>query len=253
MATLAAGPATKRRHDPYVWMAGLGLVIALASFTPTFFLPLAGGQFVRAPVFFLHAGVFFAWVAFYFVQTRLAASGRLTAHREWGLFGAALATAMAFSVTVVVISRLNQVPAIPYGPGSARFAWVDLWGLLFFEGCILLALTNTRRPDIHRRLMLMASLSILNAPLARWTPLIFGGPLGPARTPVPFIQDHWYDFTVLGLILIVAVIDRRTFGRFSWVYLLGAPVYLAFSLSTDPVGYSATWLSFAEVIRHLGG
>jgi len=51
---------------------------------------------------------------------------------------------------------------------------------------LTLAIANTRRPEIHKRLMLLAGISLLDAAVARWflTFLAPPGPPGPPPVPV---------------------------------------------------------------------
>ena len=63
------------------------------------------------------------------------------------------------------------------------FAIVPLSGMLFFAAVVLtLAIVHVRRPETHKRLMLLASISLLDAAVARWF-LTFLAPPGPPGPP----------------------------------------------------------------------
>jgi len=245
-----ARPEVKARLSFYAVMSLLCLGVAVVGFMPTFFLPLAQGAFQRAPVFYIHGLLFFGWTAFFCAQALWAAAGKTLAHREWGVLGAAFAAAMAFSVMSVVVARLNQNPPIPAGPGSASFAWVDVSQVVYFEICVGLALMNTRRLEVHKRLMLLATLSLLNAPIARWAEVIFGSHDGPPRS---FMEANWFNMAAIALMLIPIIHDQRTQGRVSRVYLVGAPIYAVMLLTWPLVWNSPAWLATANAIKHLGG
>ncbi|HEX7757980.1 MAG TPA: hypothetical protein VF459_00645 [Caulobacteraceae bacterium] len=238
----------------YAGMAALCMAVAVVGFMPTFFIPLAQGQFHRAPLFYVHGLLFFAWTMFFFTQSWLAMKGRTLPHREWGVLGAALATSMVFSVMAVTVVRLNQTPPIPAGPGSASFAWVDVSNMVFFGACVVLGLANTRRPNLHKRLMLLATLSLLNAPTARWGTVFFPGPAGG---PPPLSTGLLLFFTLpsLVLMLIPAVYDWRVERRISLVYLAGIPLFALLDLSWNlpAFGGSPWWLAIADRIKHLPG
>jgi hypothetical protein len=250
MGEAAVTPSIDRSKWFYAAMGVTCLSVAVIGFMPSFFLPLAQGAFVRPPVFYLHGLLFFTWTLFFCAQTWLVASGRTIAHRDWGVLGAAIAALMAFSVMTVVVVRLNQSPPIPAGPGSASFSWVDVSGMAFFETCVALAIMNIRRPEVHKRLMLLATMSLLNAAIARWGEVIFGP---PQPGPPPFIVEHWFNLAATALMLLPMVFDQRTQGRISRVYLVGVPVYVLIYLSWDVVGFSPAWLGIAGWIRHLAG
>jgi hypothetical protein len=251
MTTAAvARPGVDARLRFYSVMSAVCLGVAVLGFAPSFFLPLAQGTFHRPPVFYIHGLLFFSWTIFFCAQTWLVAAGKTLAHREWGVLGAALAAAMAFSVMSVVVVRLNQTPAIPGGPGSATFAWVDVSGLAFFGTCVVLAMMNTRRPETHKRLMLLATLSLLNAPIARWGAVIFGAHDGPPRS---FLEANWFNLAAVGLMLIPMVFDRRSTGKISPVYLVGVPIYAVMDLTWPLVWSTPAWAAAANAIKHVGG
>src|SRR3982074_2670389 len=88
------------------------------------------------------------------------------------------------------------------------FAIVPLSGILFFAVAFTLAVANVRRPEIHKRLMLLAGISLLDAAVARWflTFLAPPGPLGPPPVPVTIAPA-----LVAYLLLVAAMVfDWRT-------------------------------------------
>ena len=81
----------------FVWMGGLALLIALTGFAPTYWLPMLSGRSFP-PILHIHGAIFVAWNALFLWQSWLVASGRTPDHRQWGLVGIAVATAMVISV-----------------------------------------------------------------------------------------------------------------------------------------------------------
>jgi hypothetical protein len=234
----------------YAVMATVCLAVAVMGFMPSFFVPLAQGEFVRPAVFYIHGLLFFGWTLLFCAQAWLVAAGRTPAHREWGVLGAAFAAAMVFSVMSVVTVRLNRHPPIPAGPGSASFAWVDVSGMAFFAACFVLAMMNTRRLETHKRLLLLATLSLLNAPVARWTETLFGANDGPPRS---FLEASWFNLVTVGLMLIPVAFDIRTRRKLSPVYAVGVPVYLVMTMTWPLVWDTPAWTAAADAIRRLGG
>lgn len=248
--TRPAGAGTDAQLSFYVIMSTVCLTVAVLGFGPSFFLPLAQGTFVRPPVFYIHGLLFFSWTLFFCSQTWLVARGKVLSHRDWGVLGAALAAAMAFSVMTVVVVRLNQTPQIPAGPGSATFAWVDVSGLAFFGTCVVLAMMNTRRTETHKRLMLLATLSLLNAPIARWGVVLYGAHAGG---PASFLEAQWFNLVAVALMLIPIGQDLRTERKVSTVYLVGVPIYLVMCLTWPLIWSSPAWTAAAKAIQHIGG
>ena len=91
----------------YVWMALACVAIAFGGFMPTYWAKLAGGSFRGAPILHIHGTLFFAWTLFFAAQTTLVATGRTPNHRQWGLAGISLATAMGITV-VLAATQLDQ-------------------------------------------------------------------------------------------------------------------------------------------------
>jgi cell division protein FtsW (lipid II flippase) len=253
-AVFAGAPGRARRF--YVRMAWTCLAVAVIGFMPSFFIPLAQGAFQRPPIFYFHGVLFFAWTAFFAAQATLAARGSMRAHREWGVLGAALACAMVISVFAVVIVRLNQVPPIAEGaPGSRSFAWIQVAEATYFSVCIVCAFATTRRPEAHKRFMLIATISLLAAPLGRWLPVLAPGMTREGAQPG---LGDWAVFFGLGLgpaALFAAAMafDWKTRGRISPIYSVGLGVFLVLRLTGGVVMNAPLWLSIADAIKHIPG
>ena len=89
MATLANAD---RRSRFFVWMAAFALLIAVAGFAPTYWLPMVGGRSFP-PILHIHGTIFLAWNSLYLWQCWLVATNRTADHRQWGLVGISVATA----------------------------------------------------------------------------------------------------------------------------------------------------------------
>ena len=82
-----------------------------------------------------------------------------------------------------------------------------------------LAIANVRRPETHKRLMLLAGISLLDAAVARWF-LTFLAPPGPPGPPPVAVTIP--PALVAYLLLVVAIVhDWRTRGRPHPVYVYG--------------------------------
>src|SRR5258708_22510508 len=79
-------------------------------------------------------------------------------------------------------SALKRAAAAGLTDAGIAFTIVPLSGILFFAVVVTLAIANTRRPETHKRLMLLAAISILDAAVPRWF-LTFLAPPGPPRPP----------------------------------------------------------------------
>lgn len=235
----------------YVYMAVSCAVIAFLGFAPTYWLPLAAGTFKARPVLHIHGLVFFAWTLFFVFQTWLAASGRIARHRTTGMVGISFATAMTIFGTLAAINQMEAAAALGLTDAGKAFAIVPLGGIVFFAIAITVAVANVRRPELHKRFMLLASISILDAPIARWF-ITFLAPPGPPGPP-PVVVDIPPTLVACILLIIAITFDWRTRGRPHPIYLLGGAALIALKVLQVPFSATPFWHSIASGILALAG
>jgi hypothetical protein len=155
------------KFDFYSWMAAAFLLAAFLGFAPSYWAPLAAGAFHANPVVHVHGMVFFAWTLFFLLQALLVSGGNLARHRALGLVGASLATAMSILGPLAALNSLRVGESLGVGARAEAFTINPLSGIVAFAILVTLALANTRRPELHKRLMVLSMIAILDAPLAR--------------------------------------------------------------------------------------
>jgi hypothetical protein len=227
----------------YFYMALACTAVAFLGFAPTYWVPMMSRSFSASPVVHFHGLLFFAWSLYFAFQTWLAATGKITGHRAIGMIGVSLATAMTIFGFLVAVNAMKRSAALGLTNEGIAFAIVPISGILFFAVVFALAIANIRRSEIHKRLMLLAGISLLDAAVARWflTFLAPPGPLGPPPVPVTIPPA-----LVAYLLLVVAIVhDRRTHGRVHPVYAYGGAALIAIKLLNWPVSASPFWHSFA--------
>ncbi len=159
---------------------------AFIGFAPTFWVPLAQGVPERIAVLAIHGALFFGWTLFVIYQAWLVESGSVARHRDVGLFGVSLATAMTIFGVLAAINAAQRATAAHYaGPGES-FMVVPLAALLSFAVLVTAAILNIRRSEWHKRLMLSATAVLLDAAIARpfIVYLVMGGHPPPFRGTV---------------------------------------------------------------------
>jgi hypothetical protein len=166
MAT-RAGLQWQHKRSFYPVMAALSAAIVFAGFARTFYLR---SHFVHAPLAMLllmHGAVFTPWLVLLLVQVSLVAAGRVDLHRRLGMAGAGLAAVMAVlgMATLLYAGRHGFSP--PGGPPPMVFLVIPLFDILMFEGLFIAAFLHRRRPQTHKRLMVLATIAILPPAVAR--------------------------------------------------------------------------------------
>ncbi len=227
----------------YFYMAIACAAVAFLGFAPTYFVPLAKGSLKASPVVHIHGIVFFAWSLFFIYQSWLGASGRTVRHKSVGLIGVAFATAMTILGIQAGINAMKSAAAIGMTKEGLTFVIVPLAGILFFATVFAIGVAMAKRRETHKRLMLLAAISILDAAIARWF-LVFLAPPG-AMGPPPVAVTLPPAMIAALLIVIAMIFDWRTRGRPHQVYVIGGAIYVAIKFLSLPVSTSPAWQSFA--------
>ena len=117
----------------------------------------------------MHGVAFTAWLVLLVVQPALVAAHRTDLHRKVGWLGAGLAVAMvALGVygALVAARRPTGFVEVPVPP--LQFLAVPLFDMALFATLVGLAVAKRRDTQSHKRLMLLASVNLLAAGIARW-------------------------------------------------------------------------------------
>jgi len=133
-----------------------------AGFARNFYLRAWLGTRVITAMVGVHGLIMTAWVLLFLTQTLLVAKQRVDLHRKLGVAGAVLAvTVLGLGIYTIVGSIKRQYPEASTGLMVNRFVAFDGMSLLLFAGLVMAALVNRGRPEIHKRLMLVAMISLL--------------------------------------------------------------------------------------------
>jgi hypothetical protein len=241
----------------YVWMAAACAVVAFGGFAPTYWLQLSAGTFVGSPLVHIHGVLFSSWTLLLLSQTLLIANGRVLNHRAWGLAGISLATAMVVMGLAAAIQTLTVGLRAGYGDHSRAFLILPVSGIVLFAGFFIAAIVTIQRPEAHKRLMLLATITLLQAAMARifFVLITGGGPgLRPGLGPPPPLAIGLVPSLITELLIVAGLVyDWRTRGRPHPVWLIGAAVTTAVILLRGPLGSTHGWLAFADGLARITG
>jgi hypothetical protein len=236
MATTAAAiPRTTAPRRLYVSLAVLSVVIAAVGFWPTYFGPLVAGTAVKTPIVHLHAAVYVGWLAIFVTQAVLAATGRVAAHMKLGRL------AIGYGVLVIVVGLVTAFArfALRVRAGEIAAAGPQLIGplldMLVFAPLFAAAIYYRRKPELHKRLMIVATTYLLIAAVGRMPFL-----------DAPPSRILWVHLVWTAPILLAMAHDFWRQRRIHLVYVLGLVVIvLTGPLGRRPAGQSETWQSIA--------
>lgn len=146
-----------------IYMATLVIV----GFTPSFYSKPAHAAGMK-PVILVHAAIMTIWILYIAVQGMLPFAGKVRLHRMLGWFGVALSVLVLVSGVQIMIQGIHD-GWDPFRLGSGEaFAVIPVRDLstfaVFVAGGVL---ARRGAPDAHKRLMTLATLSVIPAGLAR--------------------------------------------------------------------------------------
>jgi hypothetical protein len=242
---------TRRRDDDlrfYEGMAYACALVAFGGFVPTYWAPVAAGTFPGGAILHVHGLLFSAWTVLFIVQTRLAARGRLRSHRRLGMAGIAVATAMLFVGLTVVATSIHAGIARGSEDEARAFAIVPTTLIIGFAVLVGASIAFAHRRDVHMRLMLVATITILPPAIARVVLLLLAPEGAGAATGVPPPIGMTLVPAFLGdLLLLVAIVhDWRRRGRPHPVYIVTGVVLLVVQVARVPLAHTQTWLAMTE-------
>lgn len=253
------------RSSFYLWISVAMAATAFLGFAPTFWIPIAQGIPARIAVITLHGALFFGWTLFLIYQTWLVNSGHVARHRDVGVFGVSLATAMVIFGVLAAINSARRADALNFREEGEAFLIVPLSALLVFAVLVVSGIVNARRSEWHKRLMLSATAVTLDAAIARpfIAYIVMGGHLPPFQGtaglaglpgPPPPVAGVLPP-ALAALLFIVAgmVHDRRIRGKVHPAYWWAGSFGLAVQLLKVPFSETALWHGFARFVISLAG
>ena len=197
----------------YVFQAALMSAIVLAGFWP-FYAELPRPVGARLPIVYVHAAAFTAWLGLLALQTGLVYRRNVRLHRRLGVAIAAYAALLiVLGIWVGLAASAEHVRQGDWPMDQAAgFLVLPFGDMLLFGGFFAAAIYYRRKPEIHKRLMLLAS----NA-------FIFPGAARFAEPNIPLIFVIWFV-----PIAVAMIYDRLTMGRIHRVYWIGCAVMVLF-------------------------
>jgi len=230
--SIAIGRPVIRKTDRLFFsgMALASVVILFLGFLPSYFHRSADLP-PLTPLYQLHGAVFTAWIVLLVAQTALVAQSRSDIHRKLGVAGAVLA-AVVFVVGVAVsVETLRR-------EGGVRFFAIPLGDIIVFGVLVGAAVLQRQQSDTHKRLMLLATISLLTAAVGRFLRQVdMGG------APNLF---YGTDVLVLALVIYDLVSRGGTHPATLWGGAMVAglkPLLFYGATATTP------WLALTDVLR----
>jgi hypothetical protein len=167
---------------------------------------------VRRPfILWMHGAAFAGWVVFFICQSTLVRIQKISWHRFMGWFGAGLATVMVpLGVTTAIIMTRFHTVQLHESSGEA-FLSIPFYDMITFGTCIGLAIYWRTKPDLHRRLIFIATCGLMDAAFGRFD----------------YIFNNNLFFPCLDLLIVLGVVrDLLVERRVHKVYFYALPLLI---------------------------
>jgi hypothetical protein len=160
----------KQSVDRYFYFSMSLLMAALVvwGFSRTIDDNLFHAAVPRPFLLWVHGAAFSGWMVFFIAQSTLVRIHKVGWHRVFGWVGAGLATVMAplGIATAIIMARFDTIQL--HQSGADAFLAVPFYDMVAFGLTIALAVYWRRRPELHRRLVFIATCGLMDAALGRF-------------------------------------------------------------------------------------
>ena len=245
---LASGQQTHyrpvNRTAERIFYSGMAILLSICvfiGFSPTYFQAGLLRAPLPSPILHVHGAVFTLWMLLFIVQAALISARRVKWHRSFGTVAFCLPPIMIVLGVIAAIDALHRGVMIgPLDPSVS--AAIPLIGIVAFAIVIYASWRARRRPDAHKRLILIATMGLVGAAFGRFPWARIGLP--PAAGAV----------TGVGLLILLLVIyELITIRRIHRSTLWAAPLVFASVALAVPVGMTPAWRAFAALLNRTIG
>jgi hypothetical protein len=220
----------------YFFMSLLIVVVVAFGFSQTIDMNLIHPTIPRPFLLYVHAALFTGWLAFFILQSALVRTSNVRIHRAIGTFGIAmgvgipvLGVATALTMTRFDIEQLHN-------PTAATDMIIPLFDMVAFTSTFILAIFWRKKPELHRRLILVATCALTAAGFGRF----------PAWILPPSIFYAGVDLLILLGVARDLIVNRKVHAVYVYVlpaFIVGQTVALYAALHRP-----ALWVSIAHMI-----
>ena len=162
----------------------------------------------RPLLLWFHGAAFSAWLLFFTAQSALVRVRKVSVHRTIGWFGVALAASMVVLGTVIAVVMAKFDNFVLHQKDTDAFLSVPFVDMIAFGTCVGLAVYFRKKPELHRRLLFIATCQLMDAAVGRFD----------------YIFNNNLFYPILDLLIIAGMLrDRFIDGRVHKVYWYALP------------------------------
>jgi hypothetical protein len=223
--------------DRYFYFSMSLLIAAVVAFgfSQTIDMNLIHPTIPRPFLLYIHAAVFTGWLVFFILQSALVRTSNVGIHRTLGAFGIAmgigipiLGAATSLTMTRFDIEKLHS-------PTAATDIIVPLFDMVAFASTFSLAMYWRKKPELHRRLILVATCALTAAGFGRF----------PAWLLPPSIFYAGVDLLILLGVTRDLIVNKKIHAVYAYVlpaFIVGQTVTLYAAFHRPAIWVSITHL-----------
>ena len=187
---------SKRKFSFFTAIALLGIIAILVGFLKTFIIPIISGTKTWPMGIYAHTFFVFGWVLIFLTQSLLIQNRNYKTHIFIGRWGAFIALGAAISIIPAALYQVER--ELKEGLGQTAISPIvgSLASATMFLSLVMLAIVYRKKPPIHKRLMLLATILLIWPAWFRW------------RHYFPSVErpDIWFAAVLADSLIIVAFI-----------------------------------------------
>ncbi len=231
-------PWDRNFYSLFVFLCWLGVSMG---FEPAVNTRYSGNADYEAPLFLqVHVFAFVGWLLLLTLQILLIRFRHINFHRTLGLAGFAL-------IPLMVVSGMwsefySQQFYSPENPENLQFYIFPVTTMLVFPVLAFTALCLRKSPASHKRMMILATISIVGAAYFRWWGLALETSLGTGYWGI--LASFYAGYFVL--LLVVVLYDLLTRKQIHRVHRYAVPVMALIPFIVSGIYHSQWWPDIAR-------
>lgn len=213
-------------------------ITVFVGFARTYFLAGMTSAPLPNKLIHIHGAMFTLWMVLLFVQSALISARRVKWHMKLGVFAFALAAGM-FVIGIIAGTDALHRGVGHLGLNPETFYVIPISAVSLFAVFTFFAWRARRQPAAHKRLILIGTIALMDAAVARWPVALF-------HTKPPMM-----DAVIFSFLLAIMVFDLATQKRILKPTLWASLLLVAVHLTRVPIGMSHPWHAFAAFMLKL--
>jgi hypothetical protein len=234
----------KKQNSFYLLIGIVGVAAVFIGFFTTYIRPFVSQQFTAPAIVHIHGALSFSWILLFLVQTLVIKFRKFPWHRRLGYAGVVIAIGVVLTLPWVGKFQVDKDLARGLGDTAVSAIVGIMTTSIMFFGFVAAGVRFRRRPKIHKRLMLLATIIILWPAWFRFRHYF-------PSVPRP---DIWFGVVLAdSLILLAWMADGITYRKIHPVLLLGGMFIIAENTAEVLLFDTEPWRNLAKWIYALIG